>query len=61
MRKSECQRFVFIYCVTSVLEGSFPNFSLTCKENSVQYSFPIDIFGKAEMRVKRQLTVSTGG
>ena len=39
--------------------GSFPNLNLTCKKNSVDYSFLIDMFGKAEMWVKR-LTVLTG-
>ena len=39
--KSECQRHVFIYwvSVTAVLESSFPNFNLTCKENNVHYSY----------------------
>ena len=39
--------------VTAVLEGSFPNFNWTCKENSVYYSLLIDTFGKTEMQVKR--------
>ena len=39
--------------------GCFPNLNLTCKENSVDYSLLIDMFGKAEMWVKR-LTVLTG-
>ena len=39
--------------VTAVLEGSFPNFNLACKENSIHYSLLIDMFGMAEMRVKR--------
>ena len=38
--------------MTAVLEGSFPNFNLTCKESSVHYSLLIDMFGKAEMRWK---------
>ena len=38
--------------MTGVVEGSFPNFNLTCKE-SVHYQLLIDTFGKAEMRVKR--------
>ena len=52
---SECQRYVFIYwvSVTAVVEGSFPNFNLTCKENSVPYSLLIDMFDEAEMQVKR--------
>ena len=42
----------FIYCVnvTAFLEGNFPNFNLTCKENNVHSSLLIDMFGKAEMR-----------
>ena len=39
--------------VTAVLEGSFPNLNLTCEENSIHYSLLIDMFGKAEMQVKR--------
>ena len=46
---------IYWVSVTAVLEGSFPNLNLTCKENSVHYSLLIDMFGKAEMRVKRQL------
>ena len=42
-----------IESVTAVLEGSFPNFNLTCKENSVHYSLLIDILSKVEMQVKR--------
>ena len=33
--------------------GSFPDFNLAYKENSVHYSLLIDMFGKAEMQVKR--------
>ena len=53
--KSECQWNVFVYwvSVTAVLEGSFPNFNLTCIENTVHYSLLIDMFLKAEMRVER--------
>ena len=39
--------------VTAILEDNFPNFYLTCKENNIHYSLLIDMFGKAEMRVKR--------
>ena len=39
--------------VTAVLEGSFPNFSMTCKENSVHSSLLTDMFRKAEMQGKR--------
>ena len=55
LHKLECQWHVFIYwvSVTAVLEGSFPNFNLTCKENSVHYSLLIDILSKVEMQVKR--------
>ena len=52
--------YVFMYwvSVTAVLEGNFPNINLTSKENSIHYSLLIDMFGKAEMQVKR-LTVLT--
>ena len=52
---SECQRYAFVYwvSVTAVVEGSFPNFNLTWKKSSVPYSLLIDMFGKAEMQVKR--------
>ena len=46
---------IYWVSVTAVLEGSFPNLNLTCKENSVHYSLLNDMFGKTEMRVKRQL------
>ena len=46
---------IYWVSVTAVLEGSFPNLNLTCKENSVHYSLLNDMFGKAEMWVKRQL------
>ena len=39
--------------LTAVLEGSLSNFNLTCKENSIHYSLLIDMFRKAEIRVKR--------
>ena len=60
--KSECQWHVFIYwvSVTAVLKGSFPNFNLTCKENSVHYSLLIDMFGKAEMGLKRWMFWQAG-
>ena len=59
---SECQWDAFSYWVslTAVLKGSFPNFNLTCKENSVHYSLLIYVFGKAVMRVKK-VSVLTGG
>ena len=39
--------------VTAVLEGSFPNFNLISKENFSRSLFTLmDMFGKAEMRVK---------
>ena len=38
--------------VTAVLEGSFPNFNMTCKENRLHYSLLTDMFCKAEMRGK---------
>ena len=52
LHKLECQWHVFVYwvSVTAVLEGSFPNFNLTFKENNVHYSLLIDIF--VGMRVK---------
>ena len=40
--------------MAAVLEGSFPNSNLTYKENfSRSLSILMDIFGKAEMRVKK--------
>ena len=42
-----------IESVTAVLEGSFPYFNLTCKENSIYSASLIDMFGKTEMWVKR--------
>ena len=41
---------------TVVLEGSFPNRNLTCKENfSRSLLILIGMFGEAEMLVKRKL------
>ena len=54
--KSECQLHVLIYWVSvaAVLEGSFPDSNLTYKENFSRLLFILrDMFGKAEMRVKR--------
>ena len=55
VHKSECRWHVFMYwvSVTAVFEGSFPNFNLTCKENSVHYSLLVDMFRKEGVRVKR--------
>ena len=38
--KSEFQWHAFIYCVsvTAVSEGSFPNYNLTCKENTIVFT-----------------------
>ena len=44
---------IYRVSVTANLEGSFPNSHVTCKENSVHYSSLIDMFGNAEMRMKR--------
>ena len=40
--------------LTAILEGSFPNFNSTSKEKRIHYSLLIDMFRKAEMRVKRK-------
>ena len=52
VHKSECRWHVFIYWVSvaAVFEGSFPNFNLTCKENSVHYALLVDMFRKAVER-----------
>ena len=46
--------------VTAVLEASFPQFNITCKENSIHYSLLIDVFGKAEMHAGEKVTVQVG-
>ena len=48
-----CKKENFNINVTAVEEGNFPNFNLTCKENSVHYHYSlICLVWKAEMWVK---------
>ena len=41
--------------MTAVFEGSFPNFNVAHKVDNVHHLSLMDIVGKEEMRVKRQL------